>query len=841
MTVVLVYLLQFLVTFFPVTYALSEKYGGFSEPHLKDLRNRTKSLFYHGFNSYMAHGFPYDEVDPLTCEPASRDYEDIHNTWKNDAMGNFSLTLFDTLDAFVVLGDKQGFERNIQLIRDTYQDFDIDANVQVFETTIRVLGGLLSAHLYASDERRGYSIENYDGFLLRLAYDLGKRLVLASENKSGVPYPRTNLRYGPLKVPKSLQKEQCTAGITSLILEFGLLSRLTNDPIFELISRKTFLNMWSSKTVLGLLPMTVDARSNIFTDQITGVGASIDSFYEYALKYSILFDDEIFNDIWQESYKALLMHSQNSIGIFTNIHVSNAAAAREWIDALGAFFPGLLVLAGDLKNAFDFYTVYFKLWNTYGAIPERWDFSGFRWNYAYRDSKPYHPLDSLPGMSVEETKVALMNDAVLLEWYPLRPEFVESTYFLYRATKDPFFLRVGEAILQRFEKDFRAPCGFAGIDDIRVGTRQARMESFVLSETLKYLYLLFDPDNDLHTKNGAAIFSTEAHPFWFDDKLKVYNMRQDIAIPEITQKGAMRAVWDKLFVQAPPQEVDIQFAKLRLEKNALPDYTPITLTERMKEALDRYHVKYPSNLEPGKRIFVNPKVYQLLKPYMTTKHSNRIIQEMNMTLDPDYLGLSKCQVFSQNHMFMRSKILQYPMFYRVNGRYQVALHSPPYYRNTTDIEIDGPFYDLFGTSGMISFPTQSTEDFDALIGSIERVLDTPIYRVVAGPNYQPDENATVPILPQDLYVPALDNLRMTFERLTPGKIDRYGQVVEVDQYNCSLRLLKINGCNLDMNDIVWVDYGWLRTSNPYGNIGYTQNGFLTINQELVANVRIVPD
>ncbi|KAH3668463.1 hypothetical protein OGAPHI_002217 [Ogataea philodendri] len=789
----------------------------------------------------MDHGFPFDEVNPFTCEPVGRDFEDSSNTWKNDAMGNFSLTLFDSLDTFVVIGDKQGFWRNVQLIKDTYTDFDIDSNIQVFETNIRILGGLLSAHLYASDERRGFSIDNYDGFLLKLAYDMGKRLVLAFENKSGVPFPRTNLKYGPQKVPKNLQREQCTAGITSLILEFGLLSRLTNDPIFELVSRRTYLNLWSSKTGLGFLPMSVDARSNVFTDQVTGVGASIDSFYEYALKYSILFDDEVFSEIWQQSYQSLLTYSQNSNRIFANIHVSNGATAREWIDALGAFFPGLLVLAGDLDNAFHFYLVYFKLWNSYGAIPERWDFSGSRWEFSRREQKTFHPHVPLMGLTLDETKDLLMKDSVLLEWFPLRPEFVESTYFLYRATKDPFFLRVGEAILERYETDFRAPCGFAGIEDIRIGTRQSRMESFVLSETLKYLYLLFDDENDLHNTNGAAVFSTEAHPFWFDEKLKIYDLKQDIQIPKTQDKGVLEEFWNRLFANPEPQEVDIQFAKLRNETAMFPDYVSLIMTPESENALIKANVKYPDDLEYGKRFYVSPKVYEILKPSLITVATNEVLDSMGLTLDPDYLGLNTCRRVLLSRPFLKSKILEYPLLYKLDYKYQPSLQSPGYYRNTSDVEIADNFYSLFGDNQMVSYPSQTSEQFDALIGTLDKVTKTQIYRIKAGPEYDLEKSAVVPILPQDLYVPQFDNLRMSFERLEPGRINAFGGAIQTDDYNCTLRLLKLNGYNLDEEDIVWVDQNWFQTANRYANIRFSSNGFVTINGESVMNLRIIPN
>ena len=73
--------------------------------------------------------------------------------------------------------------------------FDLDSRVQVFEVTIRVLGGLLSAHLLATDATMGYRISWYKGELLSLAKDLADRLMPAFDTPFGLPYPRVLSQY----------------------------------------------------------------------------------------------------------------------------------------------------------------------------------------------------------------------------------------------------------------------------------------------------------------------------------------------------------------------------------------------------------------------------------------------------------------------------------------------------------------------------------------------------------------------------------------------------------------------------------------------------------------------
>ena len=176
--------------------------------------------------------------------------------------------------------------------------FDLDSKVQVFETVIRGLGGLLSAHLFAVGELpiTGYhpqplaaGVESddplelppiawpngfkYDGQLLRLALDLAERLLPAFYSRTGIPYPRVNLRTGiPFYTNSPLHRdsaapggqderaeitETCSAGAGSLTLEFTVLSRLSGDPRFEHAAKRAFWEVWRRRSEIGLIGMCI--------------------------------------------------------------------------------------------------------------------------------------------------------------------------------------------------------------------------------------------------------------------------------------------------------------------------------------------------------------------------------------------------------------------------------------------------------------------------------------------------------------------------------------------------------------------------------------------------------
>ncbi|KAJ1721575.1 hypothetical protein LPJ53_003919 [Coemansia erecta] len=458
---------------------------GMSKRRRLELRDQTKASFYHAYNGYMEHAFPFDELNPITCTGRGSDRQDPSNIGINDVLGDYLLTLVDTLDTLAVLGDKAEFADAVAKTIQYLPDFDIDSYVQVFEVTIRMLGGLLSAHIIATDEEDTLGMRldqgdapQYRGELLGLARDLGFRLLPAFEaSPCGMPYARTNLKHG---YRSSETSKTCTAGAGTLLLEFGTLSRLTNETVFEDLARLALNDLWLARSKSNLFGNTYDIVAQQWISPVAGVGAGIDSIYEYLLKSHVYFGDSRYLQAFETTYSALLRHARDTTGgyAFFNVDMHTTEVSRTWVDSLSAFFPGLMVLAGDVDGAESAYMLFYQQWLRFRAIPERF-------NLFLREAD--------------------------LTFYPLRPEFIESTYFLYRATRDPFYLDVGEMVLADINAQFRTRCGYASLHNVYTGEPEERMESFLLSETFKYLYLLFDEDNPLHKTHSNYVFTTEAH------------------------------------------------------------------------------------------------------------------------------------------------------------------------------------------------------------------------------------------------------------------------------------------------------------------------------------------
>lgn len=527
----------------------------------------------------------------MSCLPLTRDRENPRHVEVNDVLGNYSLTLIDSLSTLAILAssppDKEStgpnalrdFQDGVASLVLYYGDgtsgpsgeglrargFDLDSKVQVFETVIRGVGGLLSAHLFAAGELpvKGYEPKleqapranrmtkeklilgdtahivwqngfRYDGQLLRLARDLAQRLVPAFYTATGMPYPRVNLRHGiPFYKNSPLNKdseadaqdmnddpeitETCSAGAGSLVLEFTVLSRLTGDPRFEQLAKRAFWAVWDRRSEIGLIGAGVDAENGQWIGAYSGIGAGSDSFFEYALKTSILLSGhglpnlttplyqphdawldpnalhapltaeensaESFLETWREAHAAIKRHLYSDIHHphYVNVHLVTGSPQAYWIDSLGAYYPGLLTLAGEVEEAIETNLLYTALWTRYAALPERW---------------------SVQNGQVEGG----------LGWWPGRPEFIESNYHLYRATRDPWYLHVGEMVLKDIKRRCWTECGWSGLQNVATGEKSDRMESFFLGETAKYLYLLFDPDHPLNSLDAAYVFTTEGHP-----------------------------------------------------------------------------------------------------------------------------------------------------------------------------------------------------------------------------------------------------------------------------------------------------------------------------------------
>ncbi|WCJ36032.1 Alpha-mannosidase I MNS5 [Euphorbia peplus] len=439
------------------------------------MRERVRKMFYHAYDSYLTYAFPHDELKPLTksftdslSELGNLKLERLPQDYNGSA-----LTLIDSLSSLVILGNYTEFERALLWLSDNLT-FDVDVRVNLFECNIRVLGGLISAHLLATDFSNRLVQGSYKNQLLLLAEDLGQRFLPAFSSPTGLPYAWINLKYG---VMENETTETSTSGCGSLILEMGALSRLTGDPKYESAALRAIRKLWSMRSSLNLVGTTLDVATGEWIEHSSGIGAGVDSFYEYLYKAHILFGKEDFWRMFHSAYLAVQKYFRH--GAWYHEADMRTGKATYWqLTSLQAFWPGLQVLVGDIEAANSSHREFVNVWQKYGLLPERY----------LLEYQMVHPTE---------------------KYYPLRPELAESTFYLYQATRDPWYIQVGEWMVNSLDLYTKVEGGFSSIKDVTTMQREDHQHSFFLAETCKYLYLLFD-DSFLADRN--YVFTTEGHP-----------------------------------------------------------------------------------------------------------------------------------------------------------------------------------------------------------------------------------------------------------------------------------------------------------------------------------------
>jgi hypothetical protein len=444
------------------------------------LREQAREMHHHGMEAWWRGAQLHDEVLPLSCTP--RPHEHLRGTL-DDALGNFSLTLVDAMDTYALMGAESEFRNAVRTVI-SHVSFDQNVSVSVFETTIRTLGGLLSAHLLITApgsryclpvpdpeesvgserrERGERASPCYRGELLRMARDLGGRLLPAFRTATGIPSSTVHLRTGR----RGGGVKTCSAAAGTLLLEFALLSRLTGDASFERAARGAVRAIWRRRSAIDLVGNEIDINTGAWYGTTAGIGAGIDSFYEYLNKGAILVNEREWDGMWFHAKAAVRERvAQAGSGWWINVdRTSGRPLGLPIVTSLAAFWPGVLSMGDteDVLRARQSHANFMAVWKQFRGLPEAW---------LLRNNAPPSP----------------MNDA----GYPLRPELIESSYLLWERTHDDAYVHDAAAIMGDIQTRARTACGFAALADVATDRLDDRMDSYFLAETTKYLFLLFD-------------------------------------------------------------------------------------------------------------------------------------------------------------------------------------------------------------------------------------------------------------------------------------------------------------------------------------------------------------
>lgn len=416
------------------------------------MKERVKAEFLHAWNGYKTYAWGMDALRPIS--------KTGHNWYKNSLL----MTPVDAYDVMLIMGLQQEADETKELIFNNLQ-FDLDMEVQNFEVSIRILGGLISAYELDGDKH-----------FLELAIDLGSRLQKAFQSPTGMPY-----RYVNLKTGKTRGKISNPAEIGTYLIEYGVLSQHSGNPEFFITAKKAMMALYARRSPIGLVGEAINIETGEWTNPESHISGCIDSYLEYLLKASVMFKDPEFKDMWKVSIDAVnkYLADERFGGLwYGHAHMDTGIIRSTGYGALDAFFAASLAMHGDLKRAAALQESNFKMWNLHGIEAEAID---------YKTMEVTYPT------------------------YILRPENIESTYYLYQYTHDPTYLIMGKSMFEDLLKYCRNETAFCAVKNVVTKEKSDSMESFFFAETLKYFFLLFDDGQSLDF--DSVIFNTEAHPY----------------------------------------------------------------------------------------------------------------------------------------------------------------------------------------------------------------------------------------------------------------------------------------------------------------------------------------
>jgi mannosyl-oligosaccharide alpha-1,2-mannosidase len=470
-----------------------------------------KAVFTRCWTSYKEHAWLKDELTPLSGV-------------FNNRYGGWGATLVDSLDTLWIMGLEAEFE--IAVTAATAIDFGNphdEGTISIFETTIRYLGGFLSAYdLSRCRDKR----------LLNKAIELGDMLYAAFDTPDRMP---VNSWSPGLALNGSEQiapiENNILANLGSLTMEFTHLSQLTGDMrYFDAVQRITnTLYEQQNKTKLpGLWPQRYDVQTTDFrSGNSFTLGAEADSTYEYLIKMFILLgasDSAIqYKNMYEFAmdtasqhllFRPMVPHNLDILLSGKVIVIDGQPSLLSESEHLTCFVGGMFALSGRVLS------------NTNHLITGKKLTEGCVWGYkSTRSGILPENYETIPCPQTDcewnatlwqQEKAADLPEgfiAVRDVKYHLRPEAIESVFIMYRITGDPKYRDIAWDMFQAIEKQTGTEFGNAALYNVLLdpAPQLDNMESFWMAETLKYLYLIFS-EPDLISLD-EFVLNTEAHPF----------------------------------------------------------------------------------------------------------------------------------------------------------------------------------------------------------------------------------------------------------------------------------------------------------------------------------------
>ncbi|XP_030262169.1 mannosyl-oligosaccharide 1,2-alpha-mannosidase IA [Sparus aurata] len=449
------------------------------DPETRERRAKVKEMMKHAWDSYRRYAWGSNELRPVSKQGHS-----------SNLFGSIKgATIVDALDTLYIMEMFEEFDAATDWVEKNL-DFNVNAEVSVFEVNIRFVGGLLSAYYLSGKE-----------VFRRKAVELGEKLLPAFKTPTGIPWALLNLKSGiGRNWPWASGGSSILAEYGTLHLEFMHLSKLSGNPDFaqKVMNIRKVLNRLDKPQ--GLYPNYLNPNSGQWGQHHVSVGGLGDSFYEYLLKAWLMSDktDEEGKKMYYEALQAIetnLMRKSSS-GL-TYIAEWKGGLLEHKMGHLTCFAGGMIALGAD------------------GAPSDK---TGHQMEQAAEIARTCHESYARTALKLGPEAFRFDGGVEAIatrqneKYFILRPEVIETYMYMWRFTHDPKYREWGWEAIQALEQHCKVEGGYSGIRDVYASTpnHDDVQQSFYLAETLKYLYLLFSDDD--HLPFDHWVFNTEAHP-----------------------------------------------------------------------------------------------------------------------------------------------------------------------------------------------------------------------------------------------------------------------------------------------------------------------------------------
>ncbi|KAA1472069.1 seven-hairpin glycosidase [Dentipellis sp. KUC8613] len=455
-------------------------------------RQAVVDIFTDSYQTYRTLAFGHDEVNPV-----SRTVQDPRNGWGASIVDGLSTMVSCAFDFF---NEGVNFSQSINFNQSNTPD-----TVSVFESTIRYVGGLISAYELSGKQHF---------FLVEKAKQLADKLAFAWVGNNTVPFGFVDFSDN---TPTFQTSNIAEAG--TLTLEWSRLSEYTGDDKYRKLTEGSVKDIAAQPDPLpGLAGQGIDPTSGTITDPYVTWGGGSDSYFEYLIKYARLSNtpDNTFANTWRTAVDSSIKTLLKTSTVGNHLYLADfdeSRTIRHVGSHLACFYAGNWLMGGRLTNNQTIVDIALELndacWNTYagdatGIGPEA---------FAYISSDGNFTGNGNP--SADQLAFYQKNGYYITSSdYIQRPEVLESNFYAWRVTGDSKYVDRAASAVASFQKFLKVSTGgYSGINDVNNLTSGEidETESFWFAEVLKYLFLTFDDPNTISL--DSFVFNTEGHPF----------------------------------------------------------------------------------------------------------------------------------------------------------------------------------------------------------------------------------------------------------------------------------------------------------------------------------------